>query len=169
MNALAFDTHQTVKRLISAGFDESQAEAVTEVMRDAVIVDLSHLLTDDQFRVALKDLATKADLKDFATKADLKDFVTKAEFRAEVEKLVTKAEFRAEIEKLATKAELWAEIEKLATKAELREVELRLENKIETVKSELQRWVFANTFGIAIINIAAVLGSVFMVARIMGH
>jgi len=55
------DTHRTVKRLQEAGFTTTQAETVTEVLREAQTIDLSHL-------------ATKADLAPFVTKADLAEF-----------------------------------------------------------------------------------------------
>lgn len=48
MQAIAFDTHKSVKKLEQSGFSRTQAEAVTEVLNDA----------------ATSTLATKADLKD---------------------------------------------------------------------------------------------------------
>ena len=36
MTALAFDTHATIKSLTGAGFDEAQAEAITNAVSDAV-------------------------------------------------------------------------------------------------------------------------------------
>lgn len=57
MAVAALDTLSLTKRLRAAGFTQDQAEAVTDVVRDASAVDLSVL-------------ATKADLA--ATKAELK-------------------------------------------------------------------------------------------------
>jgi hypothetical protein len=39
------DTHETVKRLIGAGFTDAQAEAVTAAVKGAVDLDLSNLAT----------------------------------------------------------------------------------------------------------------------------
>lgn len=48
MQAIAFDTHKSVKKLEQSGFSRTQAEAVTEVLNEA----------------ATTSLATKTDLKD---------------------------------------------------------------------------------------------------------
>ena len=55
--AIAFDTHQFVKRLTEHGFTEEQAEA----------------LADEQVNLLNSNLATKADIKalEQATKADI--------------------------------------------------------------------------------------------------
>ncbi len=65
MSAHSLDTHRIVKRLQQAGFTDSQAETVTDVMPETREFDLS-------------SLATKADLVGLATKADL------AQARAEI-------------------------------------------------------------------------------------
>jgi hypothetical protein len=39
------DTHETVKRLMGAGFTDAQAEAVTAAVKSAVDLDLSNLAT----------------------------------------------------------------------------------------------------------------------------
>ncbi len=68
MNAIAFDTHAHVKRLVGAGMSETQAEAVVEAVRQtAELPDIS-------------DLATKSDLR--ITKADLQTSI--ADVRAEI-------------------------------------------------------------------------------------
>ena len=36
MSSITFDTHRFVRRLREAGFDEKQAEALTEAMRAAI-------------------------------------------------------------------------------------------------------------------------------------
>ncbi|HWD58150.1 MAG TPA: hypothetical protein VG308_07735 [Stellaceae bacterium] len=71
MTITALDTHQTVKDLTAAGFSDSQAEALTQVIRRVQDIDLSNL-------------ATKADLAELrlATKADLGQGL--AELRAEL-------------------------------------------------------------------------------------
>ena len=45
MSAAFFDTHAMVKQLVSAGFTASQAEAVTDIVRQRQEVDLSHVST----------------------------------------------------------------------------------------------------------------------------
>jgi hypothetical protein len=76
----ALDTLQTGKRLKEAGFDDAQAEAMTEVLRESR-------------EGTIADLATKADLEKLgnATKADIAALkVELVKFAAE-----TKAEFAA--------------------------------------------------------------------------
>lgn len=58
MAAIALDTYAIAKQLRDAGFTEAQAEAVTNVVKQASDVDLSNL-------------ATKADIAQLATKAEL--------------------------------------------------------------------------------------------------
>jgi DNA-binding transcriptional MerR regulator len=75
---------------------------------------------------------------------------------------------------LATKgdiAELRAEL-----KAEIREAELRLEAKIEAIRSEMGAMkadilsrVFGMILGALVVNIIAVVGAVFAVAKLVGH
>jgi len=43
MSAITFDTHKFVRKLKEAGFDEKQAESLTEAMRAAI--DDSELVT----------------------------------------------------------------------------------------------------------------------------
>jgi molecular chaperone GrpE (heat shock protein) len=65
-------------------------------------------------------------------------------------------------------------------RAELRETELRLEAKIEAVRSELKteiaatktdilNRVFGLILGALVINIVAMIGAVFAVAKLLGH
>jgi hypothetical protein len=56
MAAMAFDTHASVKSLTAAGMSETQAEAITSLIKDSRDADLSNL-------------ATKTDLAE--TKADI--------------------------------------------------------------------------------------------------
>ena len=70
------DTHEVVKELKAAGFNEEQAEAVTRAVAKARDIDLSNL-------------ATKADLSNFATKQDIADLKTEmAEQKADLIKWV---------------------------------------------------------------------------------
>lgn len=58
MAAVTFDTHKFVRKLKEAGFDEKQAEALTEALRDAI--DDSALVTRKDLQIELAPL--KADL-----------------------------------------------------------------------------------------------------------
>ena len=73
MTTLAIDTLQLVKDLKSAGFNETQAEAVTRAIRQSQDVDLAHMAT----KADLAQLVTRGDLREelanFATKADIAD------------------------------------------------------------------------------------------------
>ena len=100
MNAMAFDTHAHVKRLVGAGMSESQAEAIIDALRQtAELPDIGHL-------------ATKADLQ--ITKAELQSAI--AEVRAELH--TTKSDLQSSIgnvqaELVAAKGELRGEIKGL--------------------------------------------------------
>ena len=69
------DTHELVKDLKAAGFNDDQAEAVTRAVAKGRDIDLSNLAT----KADLANLPTKADLANFATKTDLANFATKVE------------------------------------------------------------------------------------------
>jgi hypothetical protein len=58
MAITALDTHQTVKDLTAAGFTDSQAEALTQALRQVQQIDLS-------------DLTTKADLAELRNEMKL--------------------------------------------------------------------------------------------------
>jgi hypothetical protein len=80
MTITSIDTHQTVKDLTAAGFTDTQAEALTQALRQVQQIDLS-------------DLATKADVVDLrremATKIDLENVRREmAEIKAELIKWV---------------------------------------------------------------------------------
>lgn len=62
MTAITFDTHKFVRTLREAGFEEKQAEAVSEALKD-VQVEAAQTSTE---------LATKLDLKDLELKLELK-------------------------------------------------------------------------------------------------
>ena len=150
----AFDTHKAVKALCSAGFDDTQAEAVVDQINGAINenvatkTDLEKLPTKEELRQEIAKLATKVDLERCATKEEL---------HQEVDKLATKAELREEVAKLATKAELREEVAKLATKrncaiAKLRQevakLELRIETEIEKQSSKYLRSMVVVVAGI---------------------
>ncbi len=58
MATITFDTHKFVRKLQEAGFDEKQAEGLTEAMRAAI--DESELVTIKDLQIELSPI--KADL-----------------------------------------------------------------------------------------------------------
>jgi hypothetical protein len=100
MASLAFDTHAFVKRLVTAGMPEAQAE----------------VLVDQQSRLIDEKLSTKEDLS-----------------RAEA-----------------------------AIRSEIRQTELRLETKIESVKSDIIKRIFG-TIGFQTV---VIIGAVIALARL---
>jgi len=67
MNAVPFDTHKVVNTLKAAGFTNEQAEAVTEVVRDAQSLDMAQLATKADLQMGLAEmraeiLKTKAEI-----------------------------------------------------------------------------------------------------------
>ena len=63
MTITALDTHQTVKDLTAAGFTDTQAEALTQVLRQAQQIDLSDLATKSDITDLRREIAeAKADM-----------------------------------------------------------------------------------------------------------
>lgn len=58
MSTITFDTHKFVRKLQEAGFDQKQAEGLTEAMRSAI--DESELVTKKDLQIELAPI--KADL-----------------------------------------------------------------------------------------------------------
>ena len=58
MSTITFDTHKFVRKLQEAGFDEKQAEGLTEAMRAAI--DESELVTKKDLQIELAPI--KSDL-----------------------------------------------------------------------------------------------------------
>ena len=58
MSTITFDTHKFVRKLQEGGFDQKQAESLTEAMRAAI--DESELVTKKDLQIELAPL--KADL-----------------------------------------------------------------------------------------------------------
>ncbi len=58
MSSITFDTHKFVRKLQEAGFDEKQAEGLTDAMRAAI--DESELVTKKDLQIELSPI--KADL-----------------------------------------------------------------------------------------------------------
>ena len=72
---------------------------------------------------------------------------------------------KAEIADL--RSELKAEIADL--RSELRQTELRLEAKIEAIKADILSRVFGLILGTLVVNIVAIVGAMFAVAKLVGH
>jgi phage host-nuclease inhibitor protein Gam len=138
---MAIDTLGMAKRLHEAGFTDPQAEAVVAAVQEGTIGT---------------DLASKGDLDAVRTALKAEIAALRAELRAEIAAL--RAELRAEI--AALRAEL---------KAHIREAELRLEAKIEAIKSDILNRVFGLILGALVVNIVAMVGAVFAVAKPVGH
>jgi ribosomal protein L29 len=86
--------------------------------------------------------------------------------------LVRKGDLDAARNELKTEiADLRAELAGLRTelKADIREAELRLEAKIEAVKADILNRVFAMILGTLVVNIVAIAGAMFAVAKLVGH
>jgi hypothetical protein len=78
------------------------------------------------------------------------------------------AEVKAEVAEIKTDlAEVKADIATL--RGELRQSELRLEAKIEAVKTDILSRVFSMILGALVVNIIAVVGAMFAVAKLAGH
>jgi hypothetical protein len=99
----------------------------------------------------------------------------------QAEAVVTSVQHAAEGAEFATngdlhdvRSELKADI--AALRSELRETELRLEAKLETIRSEILAMkadmlnrVFGFILGALVVNIVAMIGAVFAVAKLLGH
>ncbi|MDP3308888.1 coiled-coil domain-containing protein [Methylotenera sp.] len=60
MATVTFDTHKFVQKLKEAGFDEKQAEGLTEAMRSAI--DESELVTKKDLQIALAPISADLNL-----------------------------------------------------------------------------------------------------------
>lgn len=69
MTITSIDTHQTVKDLTAAGFTDTQAEALTQALRQVQQIDLSDLATKADIADVRREMATKAELAEL--KAEL--------------------------------------------------------------------------------------------------
>jgi uncharacterized membrane protein required for colicin V production len=54
-------------------------------------------------------------------------------------------------------------------RSELRDVELRLEAKIEAIKADFLQRIFGLILGTLLVNIVAIVGAMFGVAKLLGH
>jgi hypothetical protein len=54
-------------------------------------------------------------------------------------------------------------------RTEIREAELRLEAKIEGIKADILNRIFGLIRGTLVVNIVAIVGALFAVAKLVGH
>jgi len=117
--------------------------------------------TDPQAEAVVAAVQDAAEGAEFATKGDLGE--ARTELKAEIAELRT--ELKAEIAELRT--ELKAGI--AAVRSALRESELRLEARIEAIKADILNRVFSLILGALIVNIVAMVGAVFAVAKLVAR
>ena len=77
------------------------------------------------------------------------------------------ADLATKVDIAELRAELKAEIASL--RSELRQAELRLEAKIEGIKADILNRVFGLILGTLVVNIVAIVGAMFAVAKLLGH
>jgi molecular chaperone GrpE (heat shock protein) len=106
--------------------------------------------TDPQAEAVVASMQEAAEGAAFATKADLDS--VRGELKAEI------AALRSELRETELRLE-----------AKIRETELRLEAKIEASKAHILNRVFGLILGALIINIIAMIGAVFAVAKLLVH
>jgi hypothetical protein len=78
---------------------------------------------------------------------------------------------RAELTTKADLAELRAELkaEMASLRSELHQAELRLEAKIEAIKADILNRVFGLILSTLVVNIVAIVGAMFAVAKLVAH
>jgi len=106
--------------------------------------------TEPQAEAVIAAVQEGTEGADLATKADIVEL---------------RNELRTEIAEL--RAELKAEIADL--RSELRQSELRLEAKIEAIKADILNRIFGLILGTLVVNIVAIVGAMFAVAKLLGH
>jgi hypothetical protein len=75
MATVTLDTHKIVKRLKDAGFNDLQAETVTDIISETRATDLADIATKADIAALRSDIAALR--SDMATKADLAQLETK--------------------------------------------------------------------------------------------
>src|SRR5205807_6925261 len=117
--------------------------------------------TDPQAEAVVASTQEAAEGAAFATKADLDS--VRGELKAEITAL------RSELHETELRLEAKIRETELRLEAKIRETELRLEAKIEASKADILNRVFGLILGALIINIIAMIGAVFAVAKLLGH
>jgi DNA-binding transcriptional MerR regulator len=113
--------------------------------------------TDPQAEAVVAAVQEGAEGAEVATKADLGEL--RAELKAEI------AELRFELRQ--TELRLEARIE--AVRSELKAEIAALKAEIATLKADILSRVFALILGALVVNIVAMIGAVFAVAKLLGH
>lgn len=80
MSALAFDTHEFIKKLRGAGFSEEQAETITDLQKATVTATLEQARHDYK----LDNLGTKQDLKELEVKLSHDIELIRAELKRDI-------------------------------------------------------------------------------------
>jgi coiled-coil family 90 protein len=117
--------------------------------------------SDPQAEAVVATVQEAAEGADLATRSDL------AELRSEIkfDLAELRAELKAELAEL--RVELRAEI--AAVRAEMRALELRFEAKLEALKADILNRIFGLILGAVVVNVVAVVGAMFGVAKLLGH
>ena len=68
MATVTLDTHRIVKRLKDAGFIDTQAETVADIIAETRATDLADVATKADIAMLRSEMATKADLAALETK-----------------------------------------------------------------------------------------------------
>jgi Flp pilus assembly secretin CpaC len=124
----ALDTLQTVKRLKEAGFNEAQAEAMTEVLRD-------------NREGTIADLATKSDIAGLKSEIDKLAAESRAEFasvRSEMALLRQEVEAKlASLEARIAASEAKFESKFASLEARIAGSEAKFESKLEILRRDM--------------------------------
>src|SRR6202022_4306835 len=118
------------------------------------------------FRMPIDTLKVAKRLRDAGfTEPQAEAVIAAVQDGTESADLATKEDLKAEI--AALRSELKAEI--AALRSELRQAELRLEAKIEAIKSDILNRVFGLILGTLMVNIVAIVGAMFALAKLVDH
>jgi DNA-binding transcriptional MerR regulator len=117
--------------------------------------------TEPQAEAVIAAVQDGTEGADLATKGDLNE--ARTALKVEIAELRT--ELKAEIAEL--RAELKAEIADL--RSELRQAESHLEARIEAIKADILNRIFGLILGTLVVNIVAIVGAMFAVAKPVGH
>jgi coiled-coil family 90 protein len=117
--------------------------------------------TDPQAEAVVASVQEAAEGAEFATKGDLDE--VRSELKADI------AALRGELREIELRLEAKIREAELRLEAKIRESELRLEGRLQAVQSDVLNRVFGLVLGALIVNIVAMIGAVFAVAKMLGH
>jgi hypothetical protein len=75
----------------------------------------------------------------------------------------------AAVQEATEGADFATKIDIAELRTEIREAELRLEAKIEAIKADILNRIFGLILGTLVVNIVAIVGAMFAVAKPVGH